>query len=89
MWLVSFDEPEHDSDGSRVIAKAPIDASTAAEIAMETEDDISDGDQLDVWVWLPGQVSMAVVFSVSASMSWAFVAKQNAATNAEVSDRHE
>ena len=48
-------KPDSDDDGNKVTAKKPITAEIAAEIAVETSGrDMSDGDEMAVWVWHPG-----------------------------------
>lgn len=72
-------KPESDDDASKVTAKNPISADTAAEIAVETSDrEMSDGDELAVWVWQPGDVSGAKEYFVRVSWSWSFSARPNA-----------
>lgn len=73
-------KPESDDGASKVTAKKPITADTAAEIAVETSDrDMSDGDELAVWVWQPGDAASAKEYFVRVSMSWNFIARPNEA----------
>jgi len=86
LWLCSetslssdgIPKSESDEDGSKVTAKNQITADTAAEIAVETSDrDMSDGDELAVWVWQPGDVAGAKEYFVRVSCSWSFSARLN------------
>lgn len=71
-------KPESDDDASNVTAKNQISADTAAEIAVETSDrEMSDGDELAVWVWPPGDVAGAKEYFVRVSRSWSFSARLN------------
>lgn len=87
LWLCSepsraddgLPKPESDDDASKVTAKNQIGADTAAEIAVETSDlDMSDGDEMAVWVWQPGNVANAKEYLVRVSWSWSFSARPNA-----------
>lgn len=65
-------------EGSKVTAKKPITSKTAAEIAVETsEREMSDGDEMAVWVWQPGRADEAREYFVRVSMSWHFHARPN------------
>ena len=86
LWLCSdvsrsddgLPKPESDEDASKVTAKNPISADTAAEIAVETSDRaMSDGEELAVWVWQPGDVAGAKEYFVRVSWSWNFSARLN------------
>lgn len=71
-------KPASDDEGSKVTAKNEINADTAAEIGVETSGrDMSDGDELAVWVWRPGDVSGAKEYFVRVSLSWNFSARLN------------
>jgi hypothetical protein len=85
LWLTSkpsgTDEvspkPTTDDDGSKVTANNPISSDIAAEIAVETSDlEISDGEELAVWVWQPGDVANAIEYFVRVSWSWSFSSKK-------------
>lgn len=87
LWLCSevsrsddgLPKPESDDGASRVTAKNQITSDTAAEIAIETSDrDMSDGDELAVWVWQPGDVANAKEYFVRVSWSWSFSARLRA-----------
>lgn len=88
LWLCSdvcraddgMPKPENDDDASKVTAKNLITAETAAEIAVETSDrDMSDGDEMAVWIWQPGDVAHANEYFVRVSWSWSFSARPNTA----------
>jgi hypothetical protein len=71
-------KPDSDDDGNKVTAKNPITAETAAEIAVETsERDTSDGDEMAVWVWQPGDSAGAKEYLVRISWSSSFIARPN------------
>lgn len=85
LWLCSklsrsddgISKPESD-DGSKITAKNQITAETAAEIAVETSDrEMSDGDEMAVWVWQPGDVAGAKEYFVRVSWSCSFSARLN------------
>jgi hypothetical protein len=82
LWLCSepssdrLPKPDSDDEASKVTAKTEITADTAAEIAVETCDrEMSDGEELSVWVWQPGAVADAEEYLVRVSWSWSFSAR--------------
>lgn len=78
-YLSGIDKPSTDESAHRVTARRGITAAVAAEIAVETSEVGSEGDEYFMWVWLPGGVAKAKEYVVSVSCVWKFKAKHSPA----------